>query len=83
MIAMKVKVFIHKLVEKEMEINNPAFELLNELQNNDEEISLSLVDKAITALKGAVGLPFGDDCETNDSYIVAVQDMDGNPILEW
>lgn len=79
---MKVKVFIQKLVETEMEINDPAFELLDKLQNNNEEISPSLVDKAITAVEEAVGLPFGDDCETN-SYVVAVQDMDGEPILEW
>lgn len=80
---MKVKVFIHKLVEQEMEINDPAFELLNELQNNDEEISPFLVDKAITALEGTVGLPLGDDCQNDNDYIVAVQDMDGNPIIEW
>ena len=81
---MKVKVFIQKLVETEMEINDPTFELLNELQNNNEETPPSLVDMAIKAVEKAVGLPFGDDdCRTNDSYIVAVQDMDEEPILEW
>ena len=80
---MKVKVFIQKLVETEMEINDPAFELLDELQNNNEEITPSLVDMAIKAVEKTVGLPFGDDPLASDAYIVAVQDMDGEPILEW
>lgn len=80
---MKVKVFVQKLVEIEMEINNPFFELLDKLQNNNEEIPPTLGDMAIRAVEEATGLPFGDDCRTNDSYIVAVQDMDGNPIIEW
>ena len=80
---MKVKVFIQKLVETEVEINDPSFELLNELQNNNKEFSPSLIDMAVEAVEKTVGLPFGDDCLASDAYIVAVQDMDGEPILEW
>lgn len=80
---MKVKVFVQKLVKIEMEINNPFFELLDKLQNNNEEIPPTLSDMAIAAVEEATGLPFGDDYRTNDSYIVAIQDMDGNPIIEW
>ena len=80
---MKVKVFIQKLVETEVEINDPSFELLNEFQNNNEEFSPSLIDMAVEAVEKTVGLPFGDDHLVSDAYIVAVQDMDGEPILEW
>ena len=80
---MKVKVFIQKLVETELEINDPSFEILYEFQNNNEEFSPSLIDMAVEAVEKTVGLPFGDDPLASDAYIVAVQDMDGEPILEW
>jgi hypothetical protein len=84
---MKVKVVIATYTEKEVEVNSPELEQLDSFWRNRpwqewERQAESVVSKAIEDVEKVVGLPFG--CDYGEAtYIVAVNAMDGEAILEY
>lgn len=84
---MKVKVVIATYTEKEVEINSPELEQLDNFWRNNhwsvwERQTESVVSKAIDDVEKVVGLPFGGE-NGEDTYIVAINAMDGEAILEY
>lgn len=83
---MKVKIFKRTLIEEEVEINNENLERLDNFWNTNvpeewKNCPAEWLNEAVAAVEEATGVPFGD--EDAETTVVAVQDMNGNPILEW
>ena len=84
---MRVKVFVSRLEEVEVEIDDKFRQLAVSHPWEDENITTALVDEAICAVEQACKLPFGDeteDGEVNESFICAVHSAEnGETMLEW
>lgn len=84
---MKVKIVIATYTEKEVEVDSPELEQLDNFWRNNHWSTWkgqteSIVNKAVQDVEKVVGLPFGDE-NGEDIYIVAVNAMDDETILEY
>ena len=87
---MKVKLFVMRMVEEEVEIDDKFRKLAVSRPWEDKTIPENLWEECIKAVEQASGLPIGDEIETEDghdypdSYIVAVHSAEnGEIMLEW
>ena len=84
---MKVKVFVSRLEEVEVEIDDKFRQLAVSHPWEHKTITAELVNGAITAVEQACNLPWGDeteDGEVNESFICAVHSAEnGETMLEW
>jgi hypothetical protein len=77
---MKVKCYICKIVEKEVEIDD-KFKALAVEHPWEHNLPDELYDEAIKAVEKAAGAQMNDDCE--DNFICGVEDLETNiTILE-
>lgn len=77
---MKVKVTYCTYITKEVEISDEFAPLADPQYLCSDE----MCDKAIQAIENIIGMPFGDDNEDNDEYIVCVEDSATDEVmLEW
>lgn len=84
---MKVKVFVSRLEEVEVEIDDKFRQLAVPHPWEIANITDELIHEAVSAVEQACNLPFGDeaeDGEVNESFICAVHSAENDEImLEW
>ena len=80
---MKVKVFIEKVEEIEVEVDDKIFAPID-IGLADPCPPQSFYERATEEIERVVGLPFGNDECKNEAFIVRVEAVkSGNTIMEW
>lgn len=80
---MKVKVFVEKVEEIEVEVDDAIFAPID-IGLSDPAPAQSVYDRAMEEIERVVGLPWGNDNLDKDAYIVGVEAVkSGNTIMEW
>ena len=84
---MKVKVFVSRLEEVEVEIDDKFRQLAVPHPWENALITEGLMNEAVSAVEQACNLPFGEEAEggeVNESFICAVHSAEnGEVMLEW
>lgn len=87
---MKVKLFVMRLVEEEVEIDDKFRKLAVSRPWEDKTIPENMYEECTKAVEQVSGMPLGDTIETEngpdypDSYIIAVHSAEnGEIMLEW
>lgn len=80
---MKVKVFIEKVEEIEVEVDDTVFAPID-IALEEPCPPQSFYDRAMEEIERVIGLPWGNDNLDKPAYIVGVEAVkSGNTIMEW
>lgn len=80
---MKVKVFVERVEEIEVEVDDKIFAPLD-IALDAPTPPQPFYDRATKEIERVVGLPFGNDDLNNPAFIVGVHSVQsGNTMMEW